>query len=228
MKLGKRVMADIQIIGAGPAGSAAAIAGLSRGAEVRLLERSRFPHHKVCGEFIPAEACRELERLGVWRDVLRWNPPRIRRCALHLGSYCKRWPLPEPGLGLSRFLLDQLLLRRAEALGARVSRGTAWPRGEAAADAMVVAAGRRGDAGGRGRRLFGFKAHFAGPTDDTVELYFTPWGYCGVSPVESDLTNICEIASEEVLRRYGFDIDGLLAAEPALAARMTRAQVVDA
>jgi hypothetical protein len=178
-----------------------------------------LPHHKVCGEFIPAEACRELERLGLWREVLRWNPPRIRRCTLHLGQHSKRWELNESGIGLSRLLLDRLLLERAQAMGAEVSRGTAWQPGEAAAHAMVVAAGRRGG-GGRGRRLFGFKAHFTGPTDDAVELYFTSWGYCGVSAVEGDRTNICGIAPEDVLRGYDFDIDGLLAAEPTLAARV--------
>ena len=213
-------MPHIQIVGAGPAGSAAAIAGLSRGARVRVLERSRFPHHKVCGEFIAAEACRELERLGVWHEVRRYRPPSIRRCTLHLGSHSKHWPLDEHGIGLSRLLLDRLLLERAEAAGAEVSRGTPWQRGEAAADAMVVAAGRRGGAAGRGRRLFGFKAHFAGPTDDAVELFFTSWGYCGVSAVEGGRTNICGIAPEDVLLRHGFDIDGLLAAEPALAARV--------
>jgi flavin-dependent dehydrogenase len=210
-------MPDIQVVGAGPAGTAAAIAGLERGAAVRVVERSRRPRHKVCGEFVPFEACRELERLGVWQDVVEAAPPRLRRVALHFGSYCKQWNLDEPGI-LSRLLLDRLLLSRAEALGARVSRGEAWTSSPAPHGVRVHAAGRAGT--GSRPRLFGFKAHFAGPGDDSVGLYFTSWGYCGVSSVEGGSTNICGLAPEDVLRRCHFEIDDLLAAEPALAARV--------
>jgi len=45
---------DLIVVGAGPAGSAAAISAAKKGATVLLLERSRFPRHKVCGEFVSA------------------------------------------------------------------------------------------------------------------------------------------------------------------------------
>src|SRR5215831_1430446 len=122
-------MSDVLVVGAGPAGSAAAIASLAGGATVEIAERSRSPRHKVCGEFVPFEACCELERLGVWQEVLRAAPPPLRRVSLHFGSCCKQWCLDEPGIGLSRLLLDRLLLDRAQALGARVSRGTVWTSG---------------------------------------------------------------------------------------------------
>jgi hypothetical protein len=186
---------------------------------VRIAERARFARHKVCGEFIPAEACLELERLGVWQEVLRSNPPRIRRCALRFGPRFKQWNLAEPGMGLSRYTLDRLLLERAQGLGAQVSRGTVWHREERPAGALVLAAGRRATGNVR-PRLFGFKAHFTGPSEDTVELFFTPWGYCGVSSIEGGLTNICGLAPEDVLLRHDFEIDELLAGEPALAARV--------
>ncbi len=47
---------DLIVVGAGPAGSAAAISAAKKGATVLLLERSRFPRHKVCGEFVSAES----------------------------------------------------------------------------------------------------------------------------------------------------------------------------
>jgi hypothetical protein len=210
---------DIQIVGAGPAGSAAAIGAYSCGAGVRIVERARFARHKVCGEFLPVEACAELERLGVWQDVLRSSPPLIRRCVLHFGSRRKQWKFDDPGRGLSRLLLDRLLLDRAGALGADIRRGTAWnPDAALPGAATILACGRRGTGGGR-PRLFGFKSHFSGPAEDIVELYFTSWGYCGVSPIEGGLTNICGLAPENILRRANFDIDELLAAEPELSRR---------
>jgi len=210
---------DIEIAGAGPAGGAAAIASLAGGASVHIFERSHAPRHKVCGEFIPAEACAALERLGVWPDVLRLNPPRIRRCVLHFGVRRKQWQFDDPGIGLSRLQLDRLLLERASSLGARVSRGTLWQTGEHANGPLILAAGRKGIGEGR-RRLFGFKSHFDGPTGDAIDLYFTPWGYCGVSAVENGVTNICGLAPEDVLRDCHFDIDQLLLAHSALAARV--------
>src|SRR5947209_3052939 len=59
---------NIRIVGGGPAGSAAAIAACRDGADVGLLEKSRAPRHKICGEFISAEACRILDKLGAWPD----------------------------------------------------------------------------------------------------------------------------------------------------------------
>src|SRR5437870_3338327 len=44
-------MFDLIVVGGGPAGSAAAITAVRGGARVLVLERGRFPRHKVCGEF---------------------------------------------------------------------------------------------------------------------------------------------------------------------------------
>jgi flavin-dependent dehydrogenase len=47
---------QITIIGGGPAGSAAAILLARQGYDVVLLEKDRFPRHKLCGEFLSLEA----------------------------------------------------------------------------------------------------------------------------------------------------------------------------
>ena len=198
---------DIRIVGAGPAGAAAAIAALSESAGVRISERSRSARHKVCGEFISPEACQVLDDLGVWANFLRLQPARIRRCVLHFGPRVKQWALSEPGYGLSRLELDRLLLERARALGATVARGESLAHEANAAGAALILACGRQSAPARQGRLFGFKAHFAGPADDAVELFFTPSGYIGVSAVESNLTNVCGIAREDMLRHYEFRID---------------------
>ena len=210
-----RTVAAVQIVGAGPAGAAAAIAALRESDDVRILDRLRVARHKVCGEFLAAEAARELEALGVWPEFLSLRPARIRRVALHFGSRAKQWNLADTAYGLSRRALDGLLLEKAASLGALVSRGVEWRGGRD----VVLASGRRGGAGAR-PRLFGFKAHFQGPVDDAVALYFAGTAYFGVSAVEDSRTNVCGLAPEDELRRVNFDIDAFLKRSAPLAERL--------
>ena len=71
---------DLIVIGAGPGGCATAITAASSGAKVLLLERGRFPRHKVCGEFVSAESLQLLERLLKTEDhKLISSAPRIAR-----------------------------------------------------------------------------------------------------------------------------------------------------
>ncbi len=211
----------IRVIGAGPAGSAAAIAALRESATVQMFDRARFARHKVCGEFISAEACSVLEDLGVWREVLSVGPASIRRSKLHFGKRTKEWQLPEGAFGLSRLALDNLLLEHAGRMGAIVSRGASVRmEDEGSHVATVLACGRSVRSQQARPRLFGFKAHFEGPVDDAVELYFTESGYVGISPVEGGLMNVCGIAPEDKLRTHGFDIDEYLRGSQPLRGRL--------
>ena len=209
-------MSAIRVVGGGPAGSAAAIAALGYGAAVQIFEKSRAPHHKVCGEFLAAETCRVLEELGAWDECRSRKPARMERCRLRFGSHVKEWKLAEPAFGLSRLELDRLLLHRAAALGARVVRGERW---QGPAGATILAAGRRG-AAQKGSRLFAFKSHFDGPASDAVEVFFDRSGYIGVTPVENGVTNVCGIVPESVLGRYGFCFDDVLFSRLDLAERL--------
>ncbi|HXM76614.1 MAG TPA: NAD(P)-binding protein, partial [Thermoanaerobaculia bacterium] len=53
---------DAIVVGAGPAGSAAAAVLASAGRRVLMLEKDRFPRAKVCGEFLSGDALLSLER----------------------------------------------------------------------------------------------------------------------------------------------------------------------
>src|ERR1022692_1950395 len=225
-----RQMKSFLILGAGPAGSVAAIAALAESVPVSILEKSRHRRHKVCGEFISPEACGILAELGVWEQFLRLEPTRIRDCVLHFGRLTKKWTLPECGYGLSRYELDGLLLERAVALGATVSNqvvpnnsfGNHFPAdapGPGGKTAIVLATGRRA-AAAPGKRLFGFKAHFEGPAADAVELFFFSGGYVGVSCVERGITNVCGIAPESALHACGFRLDEFVLRSEALAERL--------
>jgi len=212
-------------MGGGPAGSAAAIAALSETNSVHIVEKSSFPRHKVCGEFLSPEIAEVLESLGIWQDFLRLRPAQIKRTILHFGSRTSESQLPESGFGLSRYEFDRLLFEKAIAAGATTSRERLEPvsfatqSGSGKSDHEVLAVGRKSIAT-RGRRLFGFKAHFEGPVNDAVELFFFRGCYIGVSAVENGITNICGIAPEETLRACEFHIDDFLASWPPLTNRV--------
>jgi flavin-dependent dehydrogenase len=192
----------IRVIGGGPAGASAAIAARQECAEVDLFEKSRFPRHKVCGEFLSPEIAEVLDRLGVWGNIQTERPAVIRRLALYFRSSEKHSKLPETAVGLSRYRFDALLFDEAVRLGARVTRGA----GETGNGPVVIAHGRKA-ALPKGRRLFGFKAHFEGPANDAVELYFFGGCYVGINPVEGGFTNVCGLGPEDVLAPSGFQID---------------------
>ncbi len=208
-------MQTVEIIGAGPAGSAAALAARQEGADVRLIEKSRFPRHKVCGEYLSPEAVPVLRSLGAWDSFLAARPAVIRRLILHFGSSEKRCNLAEPAYGLSRYSLDQLLFNSAIESGAQHLLEPSEPF----SGATVLAHGRK-NLSARGDRLFGFKAHFAGAPSDAIELFFFNGCYVGVNAVEGGITNVCGLGPEDFLRRFDFDIDAVAASSEALAVRL--------
>ena len=197
----------VTIVGGGPAGTAAALAALAEGASVILYEKSRFPRHKVCGEFLAPEILPIFESLHLGSAFLATGPARFRTAVLHIGRREKRFRLPELAYSLSRFTLDGLLLEEAVRRGAELRIETIKPS-DAPAHAAVIAHGRQKPAP-KGERLFGFKAHFRGAVDEAVEMFFFRHCYAGVSPVEDGAVNVCGLAPEELLRASGFQPEAL-------------------
>jgi geranylgeranyl reductase family protein len=56
---------DVLVVGAGPAGSIAALVLARAGARVALLDKARFPRDKACGDFIGPRGLQLLSDLGV-------------------------------------------------------------------------------------------------------------------------------------------------------------------
>ena len=209
---------DVHVIGGGPAGATSALAALAEGASVKVYEKSRFPRHKVCGEFLSPGAVEILERFGLVDAFHNIGPAVIRRTLLHFGTRSKRFVLPEPAWGISRFALDDFLLQNAVARGAHLVREAA----DTAPKPLIMARGRHFPSAkdGRSTRLFGFKAHFLGPLNDAVELFFFSGCYVWVNSVEMGVTNVCGIGPERLLRKFAFHHDELINSAPALRARL--------
>src|SRR5437762_8132190 len=92
------------IIGAGPAGSIAAVVLARAGWNVALIEQHRFPRDKVCGECISALGMNVLERLDLAGGL---NPRKLIHSALVAPDGTTAFvPLLRPMWGLSRAALD--------------------------------------------------------------------------------------------------------------------------
>jgi len=118
---------DVIIIGAGPAGSSAAIWLARAGWSVALVEKQAFPRRKVCGECIAASNLPLLDALGIGVAFEEAAGPELRRVALMRGESTVTADLPAAthpryrwGRALGRETLDTLLLARARVAGAHV------------------------------------------------------------------------------------------------------------
>ena len=72
-------LSPLHVLGGGPAGSTAALAAIEAGARVRIYEKSQFPRHKVCGEFLSPEVTPVLERLALLGRFQSLRPASIGR-----------------------------------------------------------------------------------------------------------------------------------------------------
>lgn len=118
---------DAVVVGAGPAGSSAAILLSRAGWSVALVEKERFPRRKVCGECIAASNLPLLEALGIGPAFDAVAGPELRRVALLCGNRSIEADLPAAshgrypwGRALGRETLDTLLLEQARSTGAAV------------------------------------------------------------------------------------------------------------
>jgi flavin-dependent dehydrogenase len=122
----ERADCDAIIVGAGPAGSSAAILLARAGWSVALVEKQRFPRRKVCGECIAASNLPLLDALGVGADVMSQAGAELRTVALMRGDRTVVADLPAAdddhawGRALGRETLDTLLLAEARAAGAAI------------------------------------------------------------------------------------------------------------
>ena len=242
---------DLAIIGGGPAGASAAISATRQGARVLLLERGRFPRHKVCGEFVSAESLSLLkDLLDPQHAALIEDAVRIPRARIFLDGRTLQAAVDPPAASMARFDLDAALWHSAVSAGVDARQqvtvqsiaGTgpfriATAGEEFRARALVNASGRWSNLnlvppenGRRHQKWMGLKAHFSEPVSQpSVDLYFFEGGYCGVQPVavsgeESDTGRIN--ASAMVRADVARSLPEVFARHPALRERSRNWTVV--
>jgi geranylgeranyl reductase family protein len=144
---------DVLVVGAGPAGSAAAAALARAGRDVLLVEARAHPRPKACAEYASPRIAEELAILGVPDQVWRANalPLRGMRVIRGRDAVDMRYQDatgPRPAWGLDRQAFDVTLAEHAVASGANLLEHASfddvhWRGGQDAAGGRVVGASLR-------------------------------------------------------------------------------------
>jgi flavin-dependent dehydrogenase len=230
------------ILGAGPAGCAAAILLGEHGRRPLLLDRDRETRDQLCGGFLSWRTAEQLRALGV--DPAALGARRIEEVALFDGHREVVAPLPSPAFGLSRRALDSALRDRALAAGAEleieiarnvegsevIGRRRRW-----SGDGLFLATGKH-DLRGIGRSrpsrdpALGLRLRLpASPTRarllaGRIELHLFGGGYAGAVLHEDGSANLCLAVRKSLLARGGGDPTEMLAQlgdeHPPFAARL--------
>lgn len=224
---------DIAILGGGLAGLALSIQAAQAGYSVVLLEKERYPFHRVCGEYISMESWDFLERLGLPLSAMQL--PRINRLQLTApNGKMFETPLTLGGFGISRYKLDHELAIRAKDAGVVLLEGHKVTDVECKGDLFYVhAEGKsitaRLAAGAFGKRsnldlkwdrpfirkkpsklnnYIGVKYHIVTDhPEDVIALHNFENGYCGISKIEDDRYCMCYLTTAANLGKHRNSIE---------------------
>jgi menaquinone-9 beta-reductase len=220
-----KIMYDIIIIGGGLAGLVSSIQLAKGGKKVLLIEKKKYPFHRVCGEYISNETRPFLESIGLdftklgVKEILRFQftspSGRILETDLDLG-----------GFGISRYKIDEALYHLAQSCGVefllentvesvdfqndKFTVRTLFDKFEARF--VIGTYGKRTKLDASLQRSFfskrspyiGVKYHIK--TDfpqDLIALHNFKDGYCGISAIEDDKYCLCYLTTRENLRKHG-------------------------
>ena len=122
---------DVAIVGAGPAGSSAAIRLAANGFSVLLVEQKKFPREKLCGEFISPECLTHFSELGVMSEINAAEGTDLTQ-TVFFARNGKGVAVPSEwfgdtgslALGLSRAEMDARLLEGARLTGVEIREET--------------------------------------------------------------------------------------------------------
>jgi flavin-dependent dehydrogenase len=211
------------VLGAGPAGSVAALLLAEGGAEPILIDREADIGDAICGGFLSWRTAKALRELGC--DPAALGAKRVTRLRLYAGERKAEAALPEAGYGLSRKALDGTLRHLAVERGAQleIDRARSVVSGCIEGDrrmwespAIFLATGKydiRGEARPRGGAdlAVGLRVRIPASTElnrligAAIELHLFRGGYAGVILQEDGSANICLAMRKSALTDAGGD-----------------------
>src|SRR5690242_10263952 len=107
---------DVIIVGGGLAGLSLSIQLAEVKRNVLVLEKNKYPFHRVCGEYVSMESWDFLERLGL--PLSKMNLPVITQLRItSLKGTVIDHSLDVGGFGISRYTLDNSLACLAKEKG---------------------------------------------------------------------------------------------------------------
>lgn len=219
-------MKDIVVIGGGLAGLIAAIELKKTNYSVTLIEKKKYPFHRVCGEYISNEVLPYLKEKDLLPAVA--EIPQIER--FEFSSIKGRnieMKLDLGGFGLSRYAFDFHLYRIAQQLGVEVLEQTSALSVQFQNDFFQIetSVGQQIEArlaiGAYGKNsildkklkrdftqhrspYLGVKYHIQTEFPrNKVSLHNFEGGYCGLSAIEDDKFNLCYLGSRNTLKKFG-------------------------
>ena len=218
---------DLAICGAGPAGTACALAAARRGWRVALIERAVFPRHKVCGDCLNPSLWPVLESLGTAAAIRALDHAALDRVRFVTQSGRPLELSLPPGAerAVTRESFDQVMLQAALAAGVSLFSGAPlthlecrenlWhlttPNAALTARTLIAADGRNSTAcrllglsvparrGHEGRVAVQCHAPLHPDYQGTVALELLAHGYCGIAPVDAARMNICLVSEARSL-----------------------------
>ncbi|MBA3649214.1 MAG: NAD(P)/FAD-dependent oxidoreductase [Chitinophagales bacterium] len=219
---------DVIVIGGGLAGLSSAIQLAVVGRKVLLLEKNKYPFHRVCGEYISMESWDYLQRIGVPLSSMKL--PQIRTlCISSVHGKTVEQDLGAGGFGISRYTLDNTMAAIAKRCGVHIMEECKAEaiemNGEEfnvrvnkkffSARLVIGAFGKRSNLDKELNRKVnpekvnwvGVKYHVkADVPDNRIELHNFNGGYCGISKVDNGNHCLCYLTRSENLKQCDGDI----------------------
>lgn len=220
------------IVGAGPAGCAAALGLAAAGVRATMVERTRETGDAICGGFVSWRTLAALDHLGLDTRALGGHP--IDTVRLFAGTCVVETRLPHAAVGLSRHRLDTVMQAAAVARGVGFERGIDVRAIEGSAarladganlegDALFLAVGKHDVRGASRPRdaddpTLGLRLRLppnprlAALVGGAIELHLFDRAYVGLVGQEDGSVNLCLATRKSRLTEAGGKPEALLAA----------------
>ena len=226
MQIDEHKLYDCVIIGGGLAGLCLSIQLAKKGRSVVLIEKNKYPFHKVCGEYISMESWPFLESLGL--PLSQMNLPMID--TIHItaqNGYKISAPLKLGGFGISRHMLDHALAKEAMKQGVLVLEGCKATDVKLSGSIYEIqtthcklsaklVCGSYGktepafiekDSASRRGNYIAVKYHIRTYfPENVIELHNFKDGYCGISKVDNETYCLCYLTTVKNLQKHNNDI----------------------